>query len=140
MYLVLAISTLRLDTYLKWINFHTDYIWLILPFLRNIMRVKCNKIYLPRILIRAKYFQNHYLQNLIRVKNYEKHLSHPNHYHRRPVPRVLIISSNFHHYFISTNEANPEKFSFKNFSYQFLLIFKNFKVSLNSWRFMKLGF
>ena len=49
-------------------------------------------------------------------------------------------SSNFYHYFISMNGANPENFSFKTFPYQFLLVFKNFKVSVNSWHFMKLGF
>ena len=67
-------------------------------------------------------------------------LGHSSQYHRRLVPRVLRFSSNFHHYFISMNGANPENFSFKTFPYQFLLVFKNFKVSMNSWHFMKLGF
>ena len=67
-------------------------------------------------------------------------MSRSSQYHRRPVPRALRFSSNFHHYFISMNGANPENFSLKTFLYQILLVFKNFKVSINSWCFMKLGF
>ena len=65
---------------------------------------------------------------------------HSSQYHQRPVPSVLRFSSDFHHYFISMNGANPENFSFKTFPYQFLLVFKNLEVSVNSWHFMKLGF
>ena len=40
--------------------------------------------------------------------------------------------------FMSMKGANPENFF--SLLYQFLLVFKNFKVSMNSLHFMKLGF
>ena len=57
------------------------------------------------------------------------HMGHSSQYHRGSVLRVLRFPSNFHHWLVSRSGANPENFSLKAFSNQFLLVFKDLTVA-----------